>query len=281
MKPASFDYVRPGTLSEAIGALSELEWGARIIAGGQSLVPMMNLRLTPVMRLVDVSRLDELRVADDRGDRNTLGAALRHADFEDGKVPDGSNGLMRSVAGRIAYRAIRNRGTIGGSVSLADPSADWITVLMALGATFNIAGPGGERRVKAGDMFRGAYTTALEDHDILVSIEVPKLSRGAQTGNYKITRKAGEYPMTTATVVRDREKGLCNVVLGASVLTQRRLPRTSDCVGALTDCSERSAASIRSAYRKDMSELGQAGDSYVLKICETTVVRAVRVALEG
>ena len=281
MKPPEFEYVRPKTLDEAVAALSAMEWGARIIAGGQSLVPMLNLRLAPLIRLVDVSKLDELRVSEDKGDTVVFGASLRHGDFEDGNVPDATNGLMQRVASRIAYRAVRNRGTIGGSVSLADPSADWITVLLALEAKFRIVGPQRERVVEANDMFRGPYVTALEDHDVLESIEVPKLTGGAQTGYYKVIRKAGEYPITTASVVRDRERNVNNVVLGASTLTQSRLPKTSACLAEHANWSDTARAAFKSAYHQDMEDTGTTDDSYVLKLCETSVLRAAQAALEA
>ena len=151
---------------------------------------------------------------------------------------------------------------------------------MGLNATFRIVGPDGEKRIKAEDMFLSAYTTAMGDQDILASIDVPKLSVGAQTGYYKIIRKVGEYPMTTATVVRDKDKGFCNVVMAASTLTQKRLPKTSICVENLLCWSDSSAAAVKSAYQEDMADMGRSDDSYVLKLCETTIIRAARAALE-
>ena len=273
MKPARFDYVRPNTLREAVDALVELE-GGTIIAGGQSLGPMLNLRLVSPPRLVDISRLQELRHLEESSSSVTFGACIRHGEFEDGKVPDATNGLMQKVAGGIAYRAIRNRGTIGGSVSLADPSADWITVLIALGAQFRIVGPEGEHTCEAEDMFLGPYTTAIGNHGILSEIIVPKLSKDALAGYYKISRKSGEYPMTTATVVRDRVRGISKVVLGTANRAQIVLERASASLVDVVEWSERDRNKLKAACREDIKEAGRQDKGYEIKLCETTVLRA-------
>ena len=280
MKPSPLVYVRPKTVTEAVGLLSEVEWGARVIAGGQSLVPMLNLRLAPLIKLVDISRIEELRTAQDDGDSVTYGACLRHGEFEDATVPDATNGFMQRVASRIAYRAIRNRGTIGGSVCLADPSADWIAALMALDAEYRIVGPDGTHSVETADMFIGPYTTAIGDHDILSAITVRKLSSRARTGYYKIIRKAGEYPMTTAAVVRDPNLGLSNIVLGVANRPQIRLAASSNLLKQDPQWSESTRGAFLAAFHQDMAGADRAGDPEELKLSETTVLRAVQRALE-
>src|SRR5579862_2850801 len=134
MKPAPFAYQRPANLGEATAALSGDDPDVKAIAGGQSLGPMMNLRLARPSRLVDISRLPELRAVSDGRDAAAIGAAVTHAEIEDGDAPDPLHGFLRHVAGGIAYRAVRNRGTIGGSLAHADPSADWLSALMAADA---------------------------------------------------------------------------------------------------------------------------------------------------
>lgn len=279
MKPAAFDYVRPNDAGEAVAALSDHEWGARVLAGGQSLVPMLNLRLSPVLRLVDISRIEELRGFEEDADAVTYGACVRHGEFEDGKVPDPARGIMRHVASRIAYRAIRNRGTIGGSVSLADPSADWIPVVMALDASFIIRGREGERRADSAQMFLGPYATALGEHDILTGIRVPKLARAARWGYYKIIRKAGEYPMTTASVVLDPDRGRCGVVLGAVNRGHLTMGRVCAAMRGAEAWSTQLEAALRDAIRLDLEEAGRDQDSYEMKLCETTLLRAAQSAL--
>lgn len=124
MKPAAFDYVRPKSLAEAIAILSAAAGDAQILAGGQSLVAMMNLRVAAPDLLVDIARLDELRTVSETSDHVVLGACVTHAAIEDCLVPDPSRGFMPDVASNLAYRAVRTRGTLGGSLALSDPAAD-------------------------------------------------------------------------------------------------------------------------------------------------------------
>src|SRR5699024_10922458 len=129
MKPAPFEFAQPATTEEAIALLQGREGMAAAMAGGQSLVPMLNLRLAPLELVVDLSRVETLKSVSERGASVVFGACVTHAAIEDGRTPDPADGLMRRIAGGIAYRAIRNRGTIGGSVALADPAAEWVSVM--------------------------------------------------------------------------------------------------------------------------------------------------------
>src|SRR5947208_8940656 len=151
MKSAAVDYVRPRSLAEAAALLAKHRAEARVIAGGQSLVAMMNLRVAAPGLLIDISRLPELSTASDDADAVTVGACVTHAAIEDGRVTDLSRGLMPRVAASLAYRAIRNRGTIGGSLALSDPAAEWPAVLTALNAVVMLCGPGGRRPVKCAE----------------------------------------------------------------------------------------------------------------------------------
>ena len=129
MKPVAFEYTRPTTLAAAAALLGEPQVFSKALAGGQSLGPMLNLRLAQPDLLIDITSIPELTAVADGPDHVELGACITHADIEDGRVPDPAGGLLRHVAGRIAYRAVRNRGTIGGSLTNADPSADWVSTL--------------------------------------------------------------------------------------------------------------------------------------------------------
>ena len=146
MKPAPFSYYRATSVEDAITALSSADGMAAVLAGGQSLVPMLNLRLSPVDYLIDLRPIAALSRQQETPEAICYGALTTHAAFEDGVVPDGTNGLMRYVASRIAYRAVRNRGTLGGALALADPAADWLTTAVALDATVTLTGPDGQRR---------------------------------------------------------------------------------------------------------------------------------------
>ena len=192
------------------------EPGAKPVAGNQSLGPMMNLRLVRARRLIDVATVPELRAIVENPDYVRFGAATTHAEIEDGETPDPTNGWMRAAASNIAHRAVRNRGTMGGSLAHADPAADWVIVLTGLDATVIAAGPDGERRIPMADFMTGPYTTALGDNELLVAVEVPRPGPAARWGYWKFMRQVGEFAKASATVLIDPEDGrhLC-CALGA------------------------------------------------------------------
>jgi aerobic carbon-monoxide dehydrogenase medium subunit len=215
MKSAAFNYERPATLDEAVRLLAAADGGAKPLSGGQSLAPLMRLRLARPTLLVDVRNIPELRGIHDQGDAIAIGAAVTHSQIEDGEVPDFTGGMLRSVAGGIAYRAIRNAGTIGGSVAHADPSADWVTCLSALGAEATIVGPTGRRGVPIDRLIVSAFETGLAAAEVLVAIRVPKLSSSARWGYRKLCRKTGELAHAMSAVVIDPARSLCRVAIGA------------------------------------------------------------------
>jgi carbon-monoxide dehydrogenase medium subunit len=216
MKPARFDYERPADLAGALALLGRDGVEVKLLAGGQSLGPMLNLRLAQPELLVDVSRLAELKRVETADGFVTLGACVTHAALEDGRVPDPANGMLRAVAGGIAYRAVRNRGTIGGSLAHADPAADWPTALAALGAEALVVGPAGRRTVPVAALMLGMFMTVLEPTELIEAIRVPLLSREARWGYYKLTRKAGEFAQAIGASVRDPARGVLRAAIGAT-----------------------------------------------------------------
>jgi carbon-monoxide dehydrogenase medium subunit len=173
---------------------------------------MLNLRLARPPLLIDLSRLEALQQIEDIGSTWRIGAGVTHARLEDTHLPGGE--MLRSVAGAIAYRSIRNRGTIGGSLAHADPAADWPLALATLGASVNIRGP--QRRSVPVERFTlGAFTTALQANEIIESIEVPKLSAAARYGFYKFCRKTGDFAEASAAAVLDPQSGAARIFLGA------------------------------------------------------------------
>jgi aerobic carbon-monoxide dehydrogenase medium subunit len=215
MKPVAFDYARPALLDEATRLLAEDGVFAKAIAGSQSLGPMLNLRLAQPDLLVDISALPELRQVGEDRDSLEIGACVTHADIEDGRVPDTSQGFLRHVAGRIAYRAVRNRGTIGGSLAHADPAADWISALSLLGAQAVVWSHRATRTIPVADIVVSSFTTTLRADELIRTIRVPKLSPRARWGFCKFNQKAGEYAHAIAGVVHDPERGLFRAVIGA------------------------------------------------------------------
>jgi carbon-monoxide dehydrogenase medium subunit len=215
MKAATFDYARPLSQDDAIRLVTPTDGMAKFVSGSQSLGPMMNLRLAQPEMLVDLRGIAALRECRIDGDTVTLGACITHAQIEDGKIDDGTQGLMPRVARGIAYRAVRNRGTLGGSLAHADPAADWINTMRALDAEFLVAGPKGARAVASGDWMLGAFTTALEADEILTGVRYRRLSANARWSYYKFNRKPGEFAEAIAIFIDDAQLGICRAVIGA------------------------------------------------------------------
>jgi len=173
--PSTFDYVKAGSVDEAVAALAEAGDDAKVLGGGQSLLPVLRLRLNAPTLIVDVSGVDEMRTVADEGGSLLIGAAVTtyevmHHDAIKASVP-----LLAQAAGLVADPAIRHRGTFGGSCAHADPAGDLPTVARALDAEFVIAGPGGRRTVGASDFFVDYFTTAVQPDEVLVAVRVPKL----------------------------------------------------------------------------------------------------------
>ena len=199
MKPAPLDYAGAADLAAAHRLLAQT--GGKLIAGGQSLGPMLSLRLARPGTVVDVSRV--LGGVTEAAASVTYGAAITHAAIEDGTVPDATPGWLAAIAAGIAYRAVRNRGTIGGSLAHADPAADWLVTLTALDAVILIDGPGGSRHAPMPGFVTGPFATTLAPEDIITAIRIPRRSAPARFGYWKFTRKVGEFAKASAAVLVD------------------------------------------------------------------------------
>jgi len=254
MKAASFEYHRPASLADALRALAAAPGTAKVMGGGQSMGPMLNLRLTRPSQVVDLSALPELRQVARDGDNIRIGAAVTHAEIEDGVHPALRAGLLQSVAGGIAYRAIRNRGTVGGSLAHADPAADWVLAMSALGAQIEIASAAGTRRVPMDRFMHGAYTTDLAEGEVIAAVRVPVLGDAARWGYHKFCRKTGEFAEASCAAVFDAERKLARVVVGALDGAPQALPALAAQVarsGALPERAAVEAAVATAAATKD------------------------------
>ncbi len=216
MKPARFDYERPADLAGVIRLNQRDDIVVKILAGSQSLGPMLNLRLVQPDLLVDITGIPELKRVEVEDDAIVIGACVTHSDIEDGRVPDVTGGALSKVARGIAYRAVRNRGTLGGSLVHADPSADWISCLAALGAEVMIAGPAGKRRVAIAEFMTGVFEVDLAAGEMLEAVRIPRLSSKARWGYHKLCRKTGEFAHAIGVVLQDPERSVCRVVIGAT-----------------------------------------------------------------
>jgi aerobic carbon-monoxide dehydrogenase medium subunit len=178
MIPAAFEYERAESADQALALLAQHGDEAKLLAGGHSLLPLMKLRLARPSVLVDIGRLSDLRYVRDGGDHVAIGALTTHHELETNELLAAECGIVRHTAAQIGDPQVRHRGTIGGSVAHGDPASDLPTVLLALGATVVVRGPGGERTVAADDFFTGFFETALEPSDLITEIRAPKLAGG-------------------------------------------------------------------------------------------------------
>jgi aerobic carbon-monoxide dehydrogenase medium subunit len=267
MKPVAFDYERPRTIAEAVELLSGNP-DAKILAGGQTLGPLLNLRLVQPAVIVDVTRIPELTRVEEDGGAVILGACVTHAAIEDERITDPSNGFLAGVARGIAYRAVRTRGTIGGSLAHADPAADWLSCLIALGAEVLLTGPRGKRRVVLSEFMRGALDTELAPDQILDGVRIPRLSKGARAGFAKICRKSGDFADAIGTFVQDADRGVLRLVAGATQGRPILIDAAADGLGA-------SFPPPLEPVREKLKQSGFVGDAYELNIHMAAIKRAV------
>jgi aerobic carbon-monoxide dehydrogenase medium subunit len=203
MIPAQFDYVAAESADHAIELLATYGDDAKVLAGGHSLLPMMKLRLAGPGLLIDISRVAELTGIAIDGDELVIGAATRHADLAGSALVRADAPLLAHSASLVGDPQIRHRGTIGGSLAHADPAADLPMALVVLGGSVELRGPGGTRRVSAGDFFTGFFETCLEPDELLTAVRVPRLP-GAGWGYQKFTRRANDWAIVGAAAIAGR-----------------------------------------------------------------------------
>jgi carbon-monoxide dehydrogenase medium subunit len=199
LKAASFAYVKPASLAEAFELLGRR--GAKVLAGGQSLIASLNMRLSSPELLVDITSLKELSGISLENNLLKIGALTTHAQMERDPLVQKHVPLLAQAAPHIAHAAIRNRGTLGGSLALADPAAEYPACAVALQSTMIISGVKGERRVKADDFFKGLFETDLKDGEILTAAEFPT---GGKSAFLELTRRQGDYAIIGLAVHESR-----------------------------------------------------------------------------
>src|SRR3989442_10033121 len=215
MKPANFAFARAASLGDAAAILRQANGSAKAVAGGQSLGPMLNLRLVQPSLLLDITAIPELTRIEEDADGVTIGACVTTSDIEDGRVRIAELPILAAVAAGIAYRAVRNRGTIGGSICHADPAGDWLPALAALGADCIVADGRQTRRLPVEQFVTGAFEVALQLCELLQAIRIPRPSHSARCGYYKVCRKAGEFALASGAVLVDRDR--FRAVIGATI----------------------------------------------------------------
>lgn len=282
MKPALFSYHRPTTTDEAADLLASLGDDAKVIAGGQSLLPIMNMRLAEPTDLIDLTAVRALRMAEVQHSSTRYGATVTHMMFEDHLVPDAAGGLLQHAAAGIGYRAIRTRGTLGGSLAHADSAAEWPTVMTALNARVVARSVRGSREIAVRDLLQGFFMTALDPDEFIEAVEVDHLSSDSWWGMHKANKKVGEFAesMAVATTTRTEDGGLVSpeIWLGAARDVPVRLTATEAAVDGRRP-EDLSAEDLRLLVADDIGAIPHDQDvaaRYHLQLHAVTVLRALR-----
>lgn len=240
MKPARFDYVKPATLAEAVEALAATDGEGKVLAGGQSLLPLLNFRMVRPTILVDINGLEKLSFIEPRGDSVVIGALTRHREIEQSPLIASKLPVMSAAMRHVAHLAIRNRGTIGGSLSHADPSAELPMLALFYGATIVAEGPSGRRRIPADEFFLDALTNCLEPDEIVVEIEFPVLAHDGWAFE-EVARRFGDFALASiAVAIRRDQTGIADIrvsVMGVADTPLRLISVERELRGAKLDGS--------------------------------------------
>ena len=244
MKPAQFTYVRAESVNQVLDALEQSAGSAKILAGGQSLNPTLNMRLSAPDLLIDINDLDELKGIKVEGDMLHVGALTRHAELEQSELIARHTPLLAKAIGHVAHAAIRNRGTIGGNVSLADPASELPACCVALDAGITIQNKQGTRVVRAREYFRDLYETDLQETDLMTSVSFPLAGENTVCAFREFVRRRGDFASTGLALSAELENGVftsfspvffavSNTPVLAAGITQRLLnkPLTPELVG--------------------------------------------------
>jgi CO/xanthine dehydrogenase FAD-binding subunit len=226
MKPAAFDYVAPTSLEAAVAALAAANGDGKVLAGGQSLMPLLNFRMTRPAIIIDLMRIPGMSFIELRGDRVSIGAMTRHADLEFSELVAAKLPVMAAAMRHVAHLAIRNKGTIGGSLSHADPAAELPMLAVFYGATIKVQGPEGRRDIPAEDFFVSALTNCLDAEEIVFEIEFPVLTSHAGWAFEEVARRFGDFALACIAVsfeLRDRQITDARVAVMGVADTPRRL----------------------------------------------------------
>jgi carbon-monoxide dehydrogenase medium subunit len=215
--PASFDYVRAGSVDEAVALLREHGDEAKLLAGGHSLLPLMKLRLATPGVLIDIGRVPDLSYIEARGDDIAIGALTRHHDVETSSLLKEQVPLLSYTAHQVGDPQVRHRGTLGGTLAHGDPASDLPAAVLALGGTLVAQGPHGRREIAASEFFRGFLETALAPDEMLVEIRVPKVPT-ARWSFQKFNRRAQDWAIVGVAAVLNGHTGIALVNMGSTPL---------------------------------------------------------------
>jgi carbon-monoxide dehydrogenase medium subunit len=280
MKPAPFQYHAPQTIDEAVALLAEVApQDGRVLAGGQSLVPIMAFRLARPAHLVDINGVEALRRLAVEGDRLCIGACVRHAAFHR-PVVDGPLGkLLATVVRHIAHYPIRTRGTFCGSVAHADPASEWCAVAAALGAEMVARSTRGTRIIPAHEFFAGIMTTTLKEDELLTEVRLPLLPADTRFGFYEFNRRAGDFAIAMALAtyrVREGKITEPRIAVGGAEPSPRRIADAEQALAGRAPGAESfTAAGDRAAAAVDPMEDATTSAEYRRDLVRTVTRRAL------
>ena len=287
MKPAGFDYYAPRSLEEALRILADAGRESRVLAGGQSLMPMLNCRLLSPDVLVDINRIEPLNVLLVADDSLTVGALVRHADLLQSDGLRAGWPLLFEAAKQVAHPAIRNRGTVCGSVAHNDPAAEHPSVLVTLDGTVVIAGAAGRRELSAEDFFTGILSTALRPGEMVVELRYPRPAAGTGMAFVEFARRLGDFALAGAAATLTMRDGICErarlTIIGMGfgpfrahaaeeILVERRLGS-----GEFREAFAAAAAKVVAAVKP--ADDVHASSSYRRHLAGVVTVRALETAL--
>lgn len=268
MKAPQFAYAKPATLADALALLESHGADAKILAGGQSLIATLNMRLSSPSILIDITGVPGLSAIAASGGKVRIGALAKHRSIERSEVIARHAPLLAQAVPHIAHVAIRNAGTIGGSVAFADPAAEWPACCLALDADLVLAAKAGERRVKAREFFRGLYTTALKPNEILAAIEVPDLGASHRSVFLELARRQGDYAIAGVAAVAKvsgstlSDVRLAYLGLGATAV----LGKSAMAAIEGKACTPEAIAATQQALAKDLDPIGDLYSSPATKL---------------
>jgi carbon-monoxide dehydrogenase medium subunit len=282
LKPPPFDYVAATSLEEAMSALAEGGDDAKVLAGGQSLIPLLSLRLAYPSVLIDLNRVDELASTERVDGSLRVGAMVRHRTAERSKEVRAAVPLISEAMPFIGHVAIRSRGTIGGSIAHADPAAELPAVALALGATITARSSArGERTIAAADFFQGYFTTVLEPDEILISIDFPVLGENTGVAVEEVARRHGDFAMVGAVATVTKGRGDVTDARIALINVAERPVRALEAEQALVGGASIEEVAATAARDLDPSGDLHASPAYRKKVAGVCVKRALTRAMVG
>ena len=282
MIPGSFEYFAPTALDEALSLLQEHGDDAKVLAGGHSLIPTMKLRLAEPAVIIDIGRISGLKGISESNGKLVIGALTTHHELESSDVVQQRVPLLAETAAEIGDVQVRNKGTIGGSLAHADPAADWPAAILALDADLQIAGPNGERTVKATDFFQGLYETDLGDDEILTAIQVSIPDENTKGTYLKLHQVASGFALTGVAVVLTKSGDTCQSVAvgitGVSDTPYRASGVESALTGSALTADNIAAAAARAADGITALEDIHASQAYRENLAKVYTRRAIESA---